>query len=95
MIARATAILWVVGAPLVFATILLNVSFYRTGSLTPDIATGRTYEVHEHGTLYVVPLWGRMADVLFFAGLALWGLAVASYLWPRFKALMRQGPPPS
>lgn len=47
--------------------ILLNVSFYWTGSLQPDPTTGRIYPMQEHGTIYVVVWQGELAMCLFWA----------------------------
>jgi hypothetical protein len=53
-------------AALFIPMICMNLAFYRLGSLTPDPASGRTFAVQEHGTLYVLPWEGELALSLFW-----------------------------
>jgi hypothetical protein len=60
-------LLGILYATLFIPMIGLNQSFYRSGALTPDVATGRTFPVNEHGVLYVVPWQGELAFWLFWS----------------------------
>ena len=53
-------------AALFIPMILLNISFYWTGSQVLDPSTRRVYPVNEHGILYVVPWQGEVAMDLFW-----------------------------
>ena len=75
------AIATVVAVPAIISTLALNLWFYRIGSLALDQATGRTYPVQEHGTLYVTPFLGQLSIALFFVGFGAIVLAVAVGLW--------------
>ena len=62
---------------------LLTISIYRSGSLTPDPSTGRTYAFQEHGTLYVVPSLGIASTITVFVGI--FSLALLLALAYRFE----------
>ena len=61
----------------------LTVSIHRSGSLTPDLSTGRTYPVQEHGTLYVLPSLGIASTITVLVGL--FSLALFLALVYRFE----------
>ncbi|HWD25727.1 MAG TPA: hypothetical protein VG387_01080 [Rhizomicrobium sp.] len=79
-------VLKIVGIPSIAIGVGLPWSFYWLGSLTPDLATGRTYPVQMHGTMYVTPLLGEIHDVCFFVGFAAMAGVVAPLFWRQYRA---------
>ena len=49
----------------------LTQSFLYFGSPTSDLASGKTYEVHNHGSAYVWAVLGLSGDILSRAGILL------------------------
>ena len=86
-------ILPVICAWTVFPMLALGLSFYWLGSLVPDPATGRTYPVHIHETMYVNPILGVLQITLFIVGAASFAGVLAIDFWERRNGRNKKTPP--